>query len=123
MYCNQIFSLISSKSGIGTVENIIVADNYEVANQLARNLYGASAYAVDTTLCPVGIGDKHIDGVFYRYDKSTGADVEIPYNPTEAQEIAMLKDYAETQAGMIEQITTDNADLLYEISLLELGLV
>lgn len=110
MYCNQIFSMISpNEDGVNTIKNIIVADNYEVASQLARSLYGDSAYAVDTTLCPVVIGDKHIDGNFYRDDKL------IPYNPTEAEEIKALREEIEMMVDM-------DADLLYEVALLKLGL-
>lgn len=110
MYCNQIFSLISPKGdGINSIDNIIVADNYDVANQLARNLFGSRAYAVDTTLCPVAIGDKHRDGNFYRDDKL------IPYNPTEAEEIKALREEIDMMVDM-------DADLLYEVALLKLGL-
>lgn len=82
MWINQIFSLINENE----IQNIIVCDNYEVANQIARASYGETAYAVDTTLYPVGIGYKHIDGFFY--DTS---DNLVEANPTEAEEIANLK--------------------------------
>ena len=36
MWCNQIFSLINDNK----IQNTIVCDNYEVANQIARTTYG-----------------------------------------------------------------------------------
>lgn len=85
MYCNQIFSLISPVNSVNTVKNIIVCDNYEVANQISRLTYGQNAYAIDTTLIPVAVGDTHIDGVFKR------GETVITAVPTEAQKIATLE--------------------------------
>ncbi|BCJ92601.1 hypothetical protein acsn021_01700 [Anaerocolumna cellulosilytica] len=67
MWCNQIFSLINEQ----TVQNIVVCDNYEIANQISRIQYGDDSYAVDTTHYPLAIGCFHIDGLFYEPDGKT----------------------------------------------------
>ncbi|MDO4327210.1 MAG: hypothetical protein Q4E24_14465 [bacterium] len=101
------------------VANIIVCDNYEIANQLAVNgryriqlaraSYGNDAIAIDTTLIPVAINDVYNNGNFYRNG------ILIPPNPTQEQEIETLK--AEN-AELLES-TIDND---YRLSIMELGL-
>lgn len=82
MWCNQIFSLINNNK----IQNTIVCDNYETANQIARITYGDNAIAIDTTLYPVSIGDDYIDGVFYRDGEI------INRNLTEEERIAELNE-------------------------------
>lgn len=94
MWCNQIFSLINN----GTIQNIVVCDNYETANQLSRSMFGNNALAVDTTLYPVAIGDSYISGKFYRDG------VEIPANPTEAREIEILQEITSELQSMTSDI-------------------
>lgn len=84
MWVNQIFSLIDDT---GTIQNIIVCDNYEIANQIARMSYENDAYAIDTTQYPVSVGCKHIDGRFYQEDGVT----EILRNPTPDEQIVILE--------------------------------
>lgn len=106
MWCNQIFSLINNS----TIENIIVCDNYELANQIAKTQYGESAYAEDTTQYPVSIGCRYIDGIFYQEDGIT----VIERNPTEAEEVAALQ----AENSLLTQYVID---LDYRLSLKELG--
>lgn len=82
MWCNQIFSLINDNK----IQNTIVCDNYEIANQIARTTYGDNAIAVDTTLYPVSIGDDYIDGLFYQDGKV------VKRNLTEEERIAELNE-------------------------------
>ena len=82
MWCNQIFSLINDNK----IKNTIVCDNYEIANQIAGVTYGDNAFAVDTTLYPVSIGDDYIDGLFYRDGEL------IKRNPTEEERIIALNE-------------------------------
>lgn len=112
MWVNQIFSLIQD----GTIQNIVVCDNYTVANDLARLTYGEDAIAVDTTLYPVSIGCKYSDGLFYTADGAT----QIINNPTEAEEINMLK--AENSALKTEKAEAE-AEIDFRLSMIELGLV
>lgn len=111
MWCNQIFSLISGNQ----IENIIVCDNYEIASQIARTAYGEDAYAVDTTQYALGIGYKHIDGIFYDNDDNI-----VHRNPTEQEEIQLLKNaYNELEIRQTEaELETD-----FRTSLIELGLI
>ncbi|WP_395548049.1 MULTISPECIES: hypothetical protein [unclassified Lacrimispora] len=64
MIIHQVFSQIYE----GEIKNIIVCDNYEMANWLTRGSYGDEAFAVDCLLYPCEIGDKYREGVFYRVD-------------------------------------------------------
>lgn len=106
MWLNQIFSLINED----VIQNIIVCDDYTVANDLARLTYGEDAIAVDTTLYPVSIGDKFVDSRFYQQDGVT----EIPRNPTEAEEIARIN----SENFMLTEYIID---LDYRMSLKEMG--
>ncbi len=110
MWCNQIFSLIHEDE----IQNIIVADNYEVANLLARMQYGDDAYAVDTTQYPVSIGDRHINGIFI--DEN---DMEIRKNPTSDEVLRYTSDRVEEMN--IRQAESE-LDTDYRLSILELGL-
>jgi hypothetical protein len=110
MWCNQIFSLINECE----VKNIIVCDNYDVANQIAKLQFGDDAYAVDTTQYPLSISDKYIDGIFYRGEKV------IERNLTPEEEVAMLKS---ENAIIVNQYAELAVDSDYRLSLLELGLV
>ena len=83
-----------------TVANICVCDNYEIANQIARNTYGEGALAVDTTLIPVTMGDTYENGKFFRNGE------EVPANPTEAEEIRAL-DKRVTMTESTNQTTYD----------------
>lgn len=113
MWCNQIFALISvDEAGKGKVENIIVCDNIEWANQTARSLYGDTALALDTTWYPLKIGDHYIDGRFYSSDDGS----EIKKNLTEEERIALLQEenifLKEQQAEQDEMILENNYHLL-----------
>lgn len=111
MWCNQIFSLISEER----IKNIIVCDNYEIANQIARLHYGNEAMAVDTTHYPVSIGNKYIDETFINDDG-----IIIERNPTEQEEIQLLKNtYNKLEIRQIEsELESD-----FRISMVELGLI
>ena len=65
MVVHQVFAHILDTQ----IKNVIVCDNYEVANQLARAIYGQNAIAVECTQYPCGIGDFYIDNSFHYRDK------------------------------------------------------
>lgn len=120
MKCNQIFSLLQltdSETATYTIKNIIVASDYEKASKIARTFYGSDAIAIDTTLYPVAIGYTYVNKVFY---DANGNVVES--NPTEAEEIAELKATTAAQGEEIYNLTEYNAEMLYQISLLQLGI-
>lgn len=86
MYCTQTFSLLTpDEGGERIIKNIIVADDFELANRIANRQYGCGAIAIDTTDYPVRIGDIWKDGVFYHL----GA--VVPKNPSYDEQIAELR--------------------------------
>ncbi len=111
MWCNQIFSVISENQ----VMNIMVCDNYEMANYLARCTYGQDAFAVDTTLYPLSIHDIYEDGRFYRVSED-GTRVEVLKNPTEKERILYLTEQNEA-------LTETVVDLDYRQCMAELELL
>ena len=110
MYVKQTFALISGDE----VKQDIVCSNFEVANQLARRIYGDDAIAVESTQYPISEGDKCIDGYFYFKDGVT----RIPRTNT-GEENALLA--VEKVAELEANIASDNVDMDYRLSLIELG--
>ena len=86
MIVHQVFAMIDGK---GNVLNVAVCDNYELANQLARDVYGEDSIAVDCLQYPCGIGDKYIDNRFYHV-LDDGSLEEIQYVPTQEQQVSTL---------------------------------
>lgn len=111
MYVKQTFAIIQGE----TIKQDIVCDNYELANQLARNVYGEDAIAVDSTQYPISEGDKYIDGHFYFKDGVT----RIPRNNTGEENALLAVQKAENLESAIAE---DSVDMDYRLSLLELGL-
>ena len=111
MYVKQTFAIIQGE----TIKQDIVCDNYELANQLARNVYGKDAIAVESTQYPISEGDKYIDGYFYFKDGVT----RVPRNNT-GEENALLAVGKVTE--LESAIASDNIDIDYRLSLIELGL-
>ena len=97
MYCKQTFAIIKDE----TVKNDMVCSNYETANQLARQLYGSDAFAVDSTQYPVSEGDYYKDGVFYFKDGET----VIPRNPTSEEQVLELQKQNETLTECILEMS------------------
>lgn len=87
MIIHQVFAQIFEE----TVQNVIICDNYELANYLARATYGNTAFAVDCLQYPCQIGDKYIEGIFYHFDPETKAQTEIQYIPTQEQQVQQLQ--------------------------------
>lgn len=82
MIVHQVFAIVYEE----TVQNIIVCDNYELANQIARGSYGNDAIAVDCLQYPCFIGCKYKDGKFYDLENK-----EIAYVPTQEQQVSTLQ--------------------------------
>lgn len=104
MWCNQIFSLINED----TVQNIIVCDNYETANQIARDYYGDNAIAVDTTQYSLNIGYKYVNGIFYEEDGAT----VVGRNHTADEEAAIAKAKAESLEAQVAALNIALAEVL-----------
>jgi hypothetical protein len=104
MWCNQIFSLIKDE----VVQNIIVCDNYEVANQIARIQYGEDAVAIDTTHYPLSIGCKYINSIFLDEDGKT----IIERSLTADEEATIAKAKAEALEGQVVALNIALAEVL-----------
>lgn len=87
MIAHQVYAMIDEE---GTVQNIMVCDNYEDANQIVRAVYGDNAIAVDCLQYPCQEGDKYHDGKFWHVEED-GTETEIPYVPTQEQQVAVLQ--------------------------------
>lgn len=87
MIVHQVYAMIDEE---GTVQNIMVCDNYEDANQIVRAVYGDNAIAVDCLQYPCQEGDKYHDGKFWHVEED-GTETEIPYVPTQEQQVAVLQ--------------------------------
>lgn len=87
MIVHQVFAQIYE----GQVKNIIVCDNYEMANYIVRATYGDNAFAVDCLQYPCGIGHLYHDGSFWKINDDTGEEVRILPLPTQEQEVQDLK--------------------------------
>lgn len=82
MIVHQVFAIVHEE----TVQNIIVCDNYEFANQIARGTYGNEAIAVDCLQYRCFKDCKYKNGKFYDLGGK-----EIPYVPTQEQQVATLQ--------------------------------
>lgn len=103
------------------VKNIIICDNYELANYLARATYGQEAFAVDCTQYPCGIGDSYRDGTFYRILED-GTPKQIDYIPTAEQQVEQLQaELTCTQMALTEQFE-ENLLLQEEVTATQLAL-
>ena len=111
MYVKQTFAIVLSE----IVKQDIVCDNYELANQLARNVYGEDAIAVESTQYPISVGDKYIDGYFYFKDGVT----RVPRHNT-GEENALLA--VEKATELEANVASNNVDMDYRLSIIELGL-
>lgn len=98
MIVHQVYAQIFE----GEVKNIIVCDNYELANYLARATYGDDAYAVDCLQYPCGIGDTYHGNRFWKADPDTGEETQVKYVPTQEQQV--------------QQLTTENEELMLAMS-------
>ena len=100
MIVHQVFAQISE----GTVQNVMVCENYELANYLTRCTYGDEAFAVDCLQYPCSIGDKYHDNKFYKVSED-GEETEIEYVPTQEQQVATLQ-------SLNDEMTIAMADIL-----------
>lgn len=103
MAVHNIYAQISE----GIVQNIMVCDDYELANELTLASYGDDSFAVECNQYPCMIGDKYHEGVFYR--DMEGIEIPIEYVPTPEQQV--------------EALTVQNGNLQNEVTSLQLALV
>ena len=101
MIVHEVFAHIVD----GEVKNILVCDNYPTADYIAKCIYDKEAYAVDCLQYRCAIGDKYHDSAFWRVDAETGEETQIPYEPTQEQEVVVLKQEN-------EELKTGNDELM-----------
>jgi hypothetical protein len=110
MVVHQVFAHILDTK----IKNVIVCDNYEIANQLARSTYGPTAIGVECTQYPCGIGDYFVDNTFYYRDKD---------DPEKVGEMVPRKNTAEEDAyeanAKSSSIMSDVANQAIEIEYLK----
>lgn len=100
MFYHQVYAEILDKK----VKNIIVCNNYEMANILARNTYGQDAIAVECTYWACAIGDTYENNKFVSPEGE-----ERKYKGSEAENIEKLE-LENTQLN--RQVSEDNETML-----------
>lgn len=119
MIVHEIFAQIKEN----VVQNIMVCENYPTADYLTKAIYGSEAFAVDCLQYACQPGDSYHDGFFWRVNAETGSEEQIPCKPTEAQEIAALKEEnTNLQLALVEQYE-ENLSLQEEVTNTQLALV
>ena len=107
---HTIFALVSNNE----IKNVCVG-TYPDCSDVAHNLYGDDAFAIEVTQYAVQEGDKYIDGEFRHY-KENGTYEVIPYTPTDAQDISVLKQETAANTSGIDVNTTDITDIQVAIA-------
>lgn len=101
MIVHEVFAQIFE----GEVKNIMVCENYPMADYLTKCTYGSEAYAVDCLQYRCSVGDEYHDGFFWHVDLETGEEVQVPYAPTQEQQVsALTAENAELTLAMAEMI-------------------
>lgn len=101
---NNIYAIIFEN----VVKNVIICDDYTLANALARASFGDNAFAVESSRYAVGIGDLYENGIFYRILED-GSKIPVRYIPTERELFEELND----KVVEIQSLLTD----IYELKL------
>ncbi len=112
MIVHQVFAQIYDDE----VKNVIVCDNYEIANMLARAAYGNVAFSVDCLQYPCGPGDHYHDGIFWRVDEE-GNEEEVIYVPTQEQQVSILT--AAQDSTMETMVELDYRQTAFELGITE----
>lgn len=107
MIVHQVYAQIFEEE----VKNIIVCDNYELANYIARATYGDTAFAVDCLQYLCGIGDSYRNGKFYRVNKE-GVETKILPFPTQEQQVHNLEVDNKASQRQIEDLTCMMSDVI-----------
>lgn len=125
MIVHEVFAQIFE----GEVKNIMVCENYPMADHLAKCVYGSEAYAVDCLQYRCMIGDLYHDGSFWRIDEETGEEFRLEYVSTQEQQVQQLvaenaelsSQLTDTQLALAEQYE-ENLALQEEVTTTQLAL-
>lgn len=104
MTAHEIYAYIYKEE----VQNVCVSYNYEEANRVARAVYGDAAFAIYCNQYPCEIGDKYIDGIFYKSDGIT----PIEYIPTQEQQVMQLQAENKRLEQVNQELTVAIAGLI-----------
>lgn len=105
MIIHQVFAQIFE----GEIKNIIVCDNYEIANWITRASYGDEAFAVDCLQYPCEIGDRYHDETFYNIN-GDGSEIEISRIITAEQQVQTLNaqiSYLSMMTGIETEVSNE----------------
>lgn len=81
MVAQRVFAEIIEE----VIRNVMVCEEYEMANWLARATYGQDAIAVEITDIPARIGDKYKNGCFYKVNDDGSETIINPIPSAEIQ--------------------------------------
>lgn len=101
MIIHQTFAFILDSE----VKQIICCETYGIADQLAKNMLGNKAYAVDVTQYRVTSGYKYIDGVFYDFNNN-----KVIRENTAEEDVKIAK----TRCNELEEELNSQSDVLLE---------
>lgn len=102
MAVHEVYALVKDE----TIKSVSVYKNYEIANQLARNIFGDTAIAVRCDYYAVSEGDKYIDGTFYYNDgvtpviRTITGDARCEQNEAECSQLAADLYYVAAMSGI-----------------------
>lgn len=85
------------------VQRVVVDTTYGISDMNAKQLYGDIAYAVQSNRYKVKPGDIYRDGKFYR-ENGSGELEELPYLPTQLDELLQLKEESFQICTAIKQL-------------------
>ena len=93
----QTYAIIGDKR----VKSIRVCNSLDEANSIAKNKYGDKAFAINTTDCPISVGDIYESNEkFYRLNDE-GIREEIGFNPNFTEELEVLAKQNEEMTSMV----------------------
>lgn len=96
--------------GQGNVVNRIIADDYETANVVTRDILGDDAFALEINNWRVNIGDKYLDNTFYHEDGVTPCEY-IPDVENVVDELKYENETLKKVASYIAPTLTDEQAL------------
>lgn len=103
MYYQRIFAQIFED----TVQNVIVCEDYEMANYLSKATYGEKAIAVECNQYKVWAGCKYKEGIFYLEDGETAAE----YIPSQEEEMKRMEEENEKKITELQLALTQVFEL------------
>ncbi len=113
MWCTQNFAIIANER----VENVMVCDDYDVANQLARSMCGENAIAIDVSHIAVEVGDTYRNGQFFRGEEAIEPERSIEDRLNELNGYAhVLEDAACELDEVVYQRLLELEDAVCELS-------